>query len=127
MTTQSRTIRIDLIIMALLSIGTGVYPFVFAFLKGAQGLFTTKPEALLQTSWYVPMFLTHVLLGAVAIIAGSTQFFESLQHTRLKLHRTLGKIYVLTVIPSGLAGFVAGFYATGTWYSKAGFICLAIG
>ncbi|MDC7997713.1 DUF2306 domain-containing protein [Gilvibacter sediminis] len=127
MTTQSRSLRFGLVIMALLAISTGLYPFIFAFAKGAQGLFTTKPEALLQTSWYVPMFMVHVLLGAVAIIAGSTQFFESWQRSYLKLHRTLGKIYVLTVIPSGLAGFVAGFYATGAWYSKAGFICLAIG
>ena len=31
------------------------------------------------------------------------------------------------VIPSGLAGLVAAFYATGAWYSKAGFIGLALG
>lgn len=127
MTKTPKAIRFGLGLMALLAIITGFYPFVFAFASGQQGLFGSKPEGLLQTSWYIPMFMVHVLLGAVAILAGSTQFFKGFRARNLKLHRNLGKLYVFTVIPSGLAGLVAGFYASGAWYSKAGFICLALG
>ncbi|MBE15549.1 MAG: hypothetical protein CL867_04815 [Cytophagaceae bacterium] len=119
--------QIWLITMAVLAIVTGMYPAVFAFVPEARGLFSNKAEALITSSWYVPTFMVHIGFGAIAILAGSTQFFKRLRQRRLQLHRTLGKIYILAVIPSGLTGLIVGFYATGTWYSKAGFICLALG
>ncbi|AXT19522.1 DUF2306 domain-containing protein [Flavobacteriaceae bacterium AU392] len=127
MTTLSKPIQIGLVIIALLAILTGLYPVIFAFVPSSRGLFTTKTEALLQSSWYIPTFMIHIGFGAVAILAGSTQFFKQLRHRKLNLHRNLGKIYVASVIPSGFAGLMVGFYATGTWYSKAGFIGLALG
>lgn len=113
--------------MAVLAIVTGFYPAVFAFVPGADGLFTTKPDSLLQSAWYIPVFMVHIGFGALAILSGSTQFFEKLRVKKLGLHRTLGKIYVASVIPSGLTGLIVGFYATGAWFSKAGFIALAVG
>ena len=127
MATTSRSIRLAIIIMAVLAILTGLYPAVFAFVPSSRGLFNSKPEALIESSWYIPLFMVHIGFGAVAILAGSTQFFEKLRQRKLNLHRNLGKVYVGAVIPSGLAGLIVGFYATGTWYSKAGFIALAIG
>ncbi len=96
-------------------------------MRGADGLFRTKPDSLLQTTWYIPVFMAHIGFGALAILNGSTQFFEKLRIKKLGVHRTLGKIYVASVIPSGLTGLIVGFYATGAWFSKAGFIALAIG
>lgn len=113
--------------MAVLAIVTGFYPAVFGFVPEVRGLFTSKPDWLLNSSWYVPLFMVHIGFGAIAILSGSTQFFEKLRQKRLRLHRTLGKIYVASVIPSGISGLIVGFYATGAWFSKAGFIALAIG
>ncbi|SHH77785.1 DUF2306 domain-containing protein [Winogradskyella jejuensis] len=127
MANTSKRIRVGLVIMALLAILTGLYPAIFAFMPSSRGLFSSKPEVLLQSSWYIPLFMVHIGFGAVAILSGSTQFFEKLRLKRLSLHRMLGKIYVASVIPSGLAGLVVGFYATGAWYSKAGFVGLALG
>lgn len=113
--------------MATLAILTAFYPAVFAFVPSTRGVFTTKPDALLDSVWYVPLFMLHIGFGAVAIMAGSTQFFDRIRIKKPKVHRTLGKIYVAAVIPSGIAGFIVGFYATGEWYSKFGFISLAVG
>jgi len=127
MAASSKTIKIGLLLLALLAITTAIYPAIFAFTPSFRGIFNSKPEALLQSSWYIPIFMVHIGFGAMAILAGSTQFFNKLRSKRINLHRTLGKVYVFTVIPSGLSGFVVAFYATGAWYSKAGFIGLAIG
>lgn len=127
MTSSSNLLKYSLYIMALSAIITGFYPAIFGFIPETRGLFTTKPEWLLNSSWYVPVFMIHISFGAIAILSGSTQFFDRLRITKMALHRTLGKIYVISVIPSGIAGFIVGFYATGAWFSKAGFIGLAIG
>lgn len=113
--------------MVVLAIGTAIYPIIFAFTPAVRGLFRTKPEALLESVWYIPLFMVHISFGAIAIVAGSTQFFKKLRLNYLIWHRNLGKLYVAAVLPSGLAGLIVGFYATGAWYSKAGFMSLAIG
>jgi len=127
MTTTSKFTNIGLVIMASLAIITSIYPAIFAFVPESRGLFSSKPDSLIESTWYVPAFIVHIGFGAIAIFSGSTQFFEKLRKKRLHLHRLLGKIYVLAVIPSGITGLIVGFYATGNLMSKLGFIGLAIG
>lgn len=124
---QSKSTQIGVTIIALTAIITGFYPVIFAFIPSSRGLFETKPEELLQSFWYIPVFMTHIGFGAIAILAGSTQFFDKIRIKKPSLHRNLGKIYVACVIPSGLIGLIVGFYATGEWYSKLGFIVSALG
>ncbi|WP_431158801.1 DUF2306 domain-containing protein [Winogradskyella poriferorum] len=124
---QSKSIRIGLGFVALIAILTSLYPGVFAFIPSSRGLFETKPDELLRSSWYIPIFMTHIGFGAIAILAGSTQFFDKIRIKKPSLHRNLGKIYVACVIPSGIMGLIVAFYATGKWYSKLGFILSALG
>lgn len=124
---QTKLIQIGIIIIASAAILSGFYPAIFAFTPSLQGLFDTKPVELLQSGWYIPVFMTHIGFGAVAILSGSTQFFDKIRTKKTSLHRNLGKIYVTSVIPSGLMGLIVGFYATGEWYSKLGFILSALG
>lgn len=124
---QSKSTQIGIAIIALTAIITCFYPVIFAFIPSSRGLFETKPEELLQSFWYIPVFMTHIGFGAIAILAGSTQFLDKIRIKKPSLHRNLGKIYVACVIPSGLMGLIVGFYATGEWYSKLGFILSALG
>lgn len=124
---QSKSTQIWIAIIALTAVITGFYPVIFAFISSSRGLFETKPEELLQSSWYIPVFMTHIGFGAIAILAGTTQFFDKIRIKKPSLHRNLGKIYVACVIPSSLTGSIIGFYATGEWYSKLGFILSALG
>lgn len=116
-----------LIIMAVLALIISLYPIAFAFIPGADGLFKSKPENLMMTSWYKPIFLVHTSFGGIALLAGSTQFFKRLRIKRLSLHRLLGKIYVISVLLSGLSGLIVAAYATGGWISISGFTMLGIG
>lgn len=50
--------------------------------------------------WLFP----HILLGIVAILIGPFQFIKKFRNKYLKLHRNLGKIYIISVVLSGLLG-----------------------
>ena len=44
----------------------------------------------------------------------------------MKLHRAIGKIYVVSVLISGICGLVISFYATGGIISALGFFSLGV-
>ncbi|RMB59232.1 DUF2306 domain-containing protein [Dokdonia sinensis] len=113
--------------MVVLAVVISLYPIAFALIPGADGLFRSKADALLNSAWYKPIFYVHTSFGGVALLVGSTQFFKKLRQRRLKLHRTLGKIYVISVMISGLSGLVVAGYATGGWIAVSGFTLLGIG
>lgn len=73
-------------------------------------------------------FFVHVYMSIWVLLAGFTQFSESIRTFRPKLHRAFGYIYALDVILiTGPAGLIMGFYANGGITSKAAFVILAIG
>lgn len=123
----SKNARNGLLIIVALVLVTAIYPILFAFLPSFRGLFETKSHELLNSDWYIPTFVIHISFGTVALISGSTQFFNEIRKKKLNIHRVLGKIYVFAVMPTGITGLIVGFHATGTWYSKAGFIGSAVG
>lgn len=120
----SRTIGYYL--MALFAIFVGLYPLRFLFVDYNTTLLGDKPLALINSSLYIFTFYTHILLGGLALIVGFSQFFKSLRTKRLKLHRNLGKVYVVAVLLSGIAGLIIAFFAQGGITAAMGFALLAL-
>jgi uncharacterized membrane protein len=60
------------------------------------------------------------------LLCGWSQFLKSSRSKYLKLHRFLGKIYVITVLLSGIAGLYLAFHATGGAIASFGFGILAL-
>lgn len=116
-----------LISFIAIALASSFYAWTFGLVPEIRGLFNTKPDWLLQSSWYIPVFLVHVFLAGIAMLAGSTQFVTHNSNKLLSFHRFLGKVYFFTTVPSGLTGLLIAFFATGSWFSKGGFITLAIG
>lgn len=126
MSKTSKGYNFGIYFMAFLAIVISLYPIGFAFIPGADGLFKSKPTAVLESSFYLTVFYIHTSFGGLALLCGATQFFKKLRIRRLSLHRTLGKIYVISVLISGLSAFYIAFYATGGVISSVGFSCMAI-
>jgi uncharacterized membrane protein len=126
MTTATKGYTIGIYIMAFLAIIISLYPIAFAFVPGADGLFKSKPTAVLESDFYLGIFYIHTSFGGLALFCGSMQFFKKLRQRRLSLHRTLGKIYVVSVLISGLCAFYISFYATGGIVSMLGFSFMAV-
>jgi uncharacterized membrane protein len=50
------------------------------------------------------LLIPHTLCGVVALLAGPMQFSSRLRQRHLKLHRALGRIYVISVFIGALTG-----------------------
>lgn len=112
--------------LAIFAVFIGLYPLRFIGLPYENSLLGDKPPALLDTPLYLSAFYTHIFLGGVALLAGFTQFFKQLRQRRIGLHRTLGKIYILAVTLSGLAGLGIALFASGGFIASLGFGVLAL-
>lgn len=107
------------------SVAIGLYPFLYLLLDMSGGFPASKGDLLQSKLWNIA-FYQHILLGAVAMLTGWSQFSKRIRNRNLNVHRTLGKIYVIAVVLSGAAGFYLALFATGGLMSSLGFSFLAV-
>lgn len=109
------------------AIGVGLYPFLYVFLDMSQGLLASKPEAIRESIVWNTVFYLHILPGAIALLAGWSQFLKGFRQKNIGAHRLLGKVYLGSVLISGLAGLYLAFFATAGIIAQVGFTGLALG
>lgn len=115
------------IVFAFLAIGIGLYPIIYLIVDmKSNGLLGSKSQELLASTVYNIGFYAHIYFGGVALLTGWSQFSKKWRLKYLKTHRTLGKIYIISVLSSGLAGLFIAYYANGGLTAKLGFGILAI-
>lgn len=118
--------KILFFIFALLSIVVGFYPIIYFLIDPNFGLLGTKAKALFDNKIWHTAFYVHILLGGLSLLLGWSQFSAALRKRYIRLHRTLGKCYVLAVLLSGIAALYIAYYATGGIVTKLGFGTLAV-
>lgn len=114
------------ILFVFFAVGVGLYPLAYYLFDISGGLLSSKPASLLADKVWKAFFYTHITLGGVALLTGWSQFRPRFRARHLDLHRTLGKIYIASVVLSGGAGFYIALYATGGLVSVLGFAALAV-
>ena len=114
------------IIFAFFAIIIGIYPFTYLVFDMSQGFLASKEPLLKESAMWQASFYTHILLGAVALMAGWSQFSKKLRNRNLVMHRTLGKIYLTAVALSGIAGLYLAYHATGGVVAALGFAGLSL-
>ncbi|WP_114748053.1 DUF2306 domain-containing protein [Pleomorphovibrio marinus] len=73
---------------------------------GIQGLGYFKNNPNTVTHPFV--LLTHIGTGFIALVLGPLQFFKGLRNRFVKLHRLMGKTYLLAILLSGTFGLGIG-------------------
>jgi uncharacterized membrane protein len=112
---------------ALLAIFVGSYPLTyFLFDVHDHGILKNKPLNLRNDPFYLLAFYTHISMGGLALLIGWMQFSKRLRLKNIRLHRFIGKVYVLAVLCSSLAGLTIALFADGGIISTLGFGLLAI-
>jgi hypothetical protein len=72
-------------------------------------------------------FFVHVFTSCFLLFAGFTQFSGSLLRKNKKLHRFIGKTYVIILLfLSAPAGLVMSVFANGGWLSQIAFTSLSV-
>ncbi|WP_246581504.1 DUF2306 domain-containing protein [Echinicola shivajiensis] len=114
-------------VFALFSLLIGVYPLVYIFMNDRDiGFLGTKSLVLLNSFAWNLGFYVHIVFAGIALLIGWVQFSTKIRNQHIKIHRTIGRFYVICGLLGALAGFYLGFYATGTWLTKMGFIILGL-
>ncbi len=90
------------------------------------GLLSSKSAELLSNHFWNIAFYGHIILGGIALLIGWLQFSNKLRKKNIKIHRTIGKTYVVSVLISGFCGLYIALYATGGIISILGFFSLGI-
>ena len=68
----------------------------------------------------------HIAFAAIALLIGPAQFATALRTRFNRLHRTLGRIYLVSVLLAGTAGFVLSFVNEAGFVGFFGFGALAV-
>jgi uncharacterized membrane protein len=108
-----------------LAIGIGLYPLMYILAEEPTGVLQNRP--LLSSPVWKWAFYQHISFGGIALLSGFSQFSQRLRIKSAKIHRTLGKIYILSVLLSGIAGLYVAIYTLGGLPAQLGFTGLAIG
>lgn len=98
-------------------------PFSFEEKFGILGF--KSDELLANRIWQIGFYI-HIIFGGIALLIGWLLFVKKIRVSHLKVHRNIGKVYVVSVLLASIAGIYLGFYATGGWIASAGFISLGI-
>jgi uncharacterized membrane protein len=112
---------------AFFAIAIGLYPLLYFLVDmRSNGLLQSKPKAILNDVVWNAFFYTHITFGGIALLTGWTQFSARLSRRYLEIHRFVGKVYVIAVAMSSIAGLYIAFFATGGLVCVLGFGSLAI-
>lgn len=117
------------IIFTLLAILISGYAIIQYFIMDAHqaGFVQIKLMFLstLSSFWYI-MLYTHIAFGVVALVIGPFTLFEKFRGKNIQRHRMMGKIYIISILFSGVSGLYLAIHATGGWVPKLGFGFLSL-
>jgi uncharacterized membrane protein len=86
----------------------------------------TKQNIIHLEVWRYAFYI-HVFLSIFALIAGFTQFSKRIRLRHIRLHRTMGYIYLVDVLLlAGPSGLIMSFFANGNVWSKTSFVLLSL-
>ena len=118
-----------LIVSCCLAILISSYSIVQYFFMDAHQAGFVKLKLMLNSTlsllWYL-MLYTHIICGVLALIIGPFTLFSKFREKNIKLHRTMGRIYMIGILFGGISGLYLAFHATGGVLSQLGFGLLSI-
>lgn len=120
------TKKIVWFLLVLFAVLIGVYPLLYFFIDREFGLLATKADELLADVFWNMAFYAHIIPGGIALLVGWTQFRPGFRNKHLALHRTIGKVYVVSVLISAAGGIYIGFFANSGIVAASGFITLGV-
>ncbi len=113
-------------LVALLSFGVGTYAVVaYALLPLGTVVHPELRDAFLAQG--ATLLYLHIFAAAVALLLGPLQFRGALRASRPRLHRWLGRAYLLLGVGiGGSSGLVLALNASGGPWARSGFAMLAL-
>jgi len=112
--------------IAVFALLIGLYPLMYAFVEKEYTFLNSKFPELLSDYFWMTFFYLHIVFGGLSLFIGWIQFLPKIRIQRPKIHRTVGKVYILSVFFSSISAIYLGFFANEGIISSVGFISLGI-
>jgi uncharacterized membrane protein len=119
---MKKLLWISIVILAII---IGIMALLYSIYGVNQGFIELKPKELLRNNVWWAVLYAHISTGGVSILIGWLQFSNKLRLNRRNLHKLIGKVYFFTFIICSITGLYVGFYASGGWFAKLGFMSVA--
>lgn len=88
--------------------------------------FLLSKQEMLDNPIWLTSFYIHLAFGIISVIAGFILFFNRLVRFTSKLHKQIGKLYIISILfLTGPTGFYLSFYAEGGALASIGFIMMS--
>ncbi len=103
-----------------------IFPYLLPPFPTDLDFLLTKQDVL-PIVWWRWAFYVHISTSLVTLLSGLTQFSRTIYQKYAKIHRFIGKIYVITVLfLSAPSGLVMSYYANGGAKTQIAFGLLSI-
>lgn len=103
----------------------GITTLYFSFCSDCN--FLLKKQDVVFNPFWRTAFYIHISGGMLALLTGPWQFLRSFRRRFLRLHRSMGKVYLVSILLlAGPSGQFMAFYAEGGFLSTIGFLLMAL-
>jgi hypothetical protein len=85
----------------------------------------SPPTLPLETAAYTVALMTHIAAGSVALATGPFQFAVRLRKKRPRLHRVLGRVFLVAVLFGGIGALASAFLSPSPVVARLGFAGMA--
>lgn len=113
-----------LIVMSCILFGS--YPLAMVISNTDFPILNSKTIDVAQSEVYLICFYIHVTFGGIALLLGWVGFIEKFRKRNMRLHRSIGKTYIISVCLSGIMAIYVAMNAYGGMVSTLGFTGLAL-
>jgi uncharacterized membrane protein len=79
--------------------------FYFIYTNALRYFDLSNPVYTSKLRPFAPFLMVHIAGGMVALLIGPLQFFSAIRHRYPRMHRNIGKTYLLAIILSGIMAF----------------------
>ena len=119
-------LRLGWAIIVVCALSLAGFTFIYFSFQPNVFFLLKKQDVVFNVFWRTAFYL-HITGGMLALSTGPFQFIRNFRNKHLHLHRTLGKIYLMSIFFLGApAGLFMAFYAEGGLFSSMGFCLMAL-
>lgn len=122
--TSKRRGRVAVVVVAVLSVAIALYSLPEYVVPG-----NVEPRVGIRENvpFHLPFLIVHATTAGIALLIGPFQFFGSIRRRHPKIHRLIGRTYLLAgILPGALSGIVVAVLTTAGPVAVISFVVLDI-
>lgn len=122
--------QVNWTILLLTSLAVALY-FPLQYAGGSLAHLAPRNVGLAATYANRPLpvqlaFYAHIAFAGLALLLGPFQFSKTIRQRHVRVHRAIGRVYVISVVVGGTAAFVMSFFSSVKLLGFFGFGSLAV-